>query len=56
MDFTDCEAIAIAKAIVRLVCEAFGQSDAFFSFEKDKKIENVVEYPLLIERRGENHE
>lgn len=56
MDFMDCEAIAIAKAIVRFVCEAFGQSDAFFSFEKDKKIENVVEYPLLIERRGENHE
>lgn len=56
MDFVDCEALSIAKAIVRLVCEAFGQSDEFVLFMKDKQIEDVVEYPLLIERRGENHE
>lgn len=56
MDLVDCSAISIAKSIVRIVSDAFGQSDEFLLFVKEKQLENVVEIPLLIERRGEDHE
>ena len=56
LDFEDCQALPIAKALVRLVCEAFGQDEDFQTFCKEKKLEEIVEVPLRIERRGENYE
>ena len=50
-DFSDLNPYAIAKSIIRLVMEAFGQSDDFLTFMKIKGLEEV---PLLIETRGEN--
>lgn len=54
-DCTDIDAKAIAKTIVRLVSEAFGQSEEFALFVKQKKLENIAEIPLLIERRGDTY-
>lgn len=56
LDFEDCQALPIAKALVRLVCEAFGQNEDFQTFCKEKNLEEIVEVPLRIERRGENYE
>ena len=54
-DFSDLDAYSISKSIVRLVMEAFGQSDEFIAFMKLKGMEAVKEIPLAIERRGENN-
>lgn len=53
-DFSDIDSYSLAKSIIRLVMDAFGQSEEFLTFMKMKKLEEVDEYPLLIERRGEN--
>ncbi|MDD7281111.1 MAG: DUF3196 family protein [Erysipelotrichaceae bacterium] len=53
-DFSDLSAISLAKSIIHLVMEAFGQSEEFLTFIKLKGLEEVEELPLLIERRGEN--
>jgi hypothetical protein len=55
-DFTDVEPLSIAAAIVRLVAESFGQSEEYAAFLKIHQLQNIVEQPLLIERRGDNHE
>ena len=53
-DFVDIEPESLAKSIIRLVMDAFGQSEEFLAFMKIKDLEEVDELPLLIERRGEN--
>ena len=53
-DFSDFDPYSIAKSIVRLVMEAFGQSDEFATFMELKGMSKVMEIPLEIERRGEN--
>ena len=52
-DFEDVSPLSLAKSIVRLVMEAFGQSEEFLAFMKIKGMTEIVEYPLSIERRGE---
>ncbi|MBP3853969.1 MAG: hypothetical protein J6D18_05305 [Erysipelotrichaceae bacterium] len=52
-DFTEAEALPLAKSIVRLVSEAFGQSEMFEQFERQNGLQSVQCTPLLIERRGE---
>jgi len=52
-DFEELDPRAIAKSIVRLVSEAFGQLDEFTVFSEKKGLQDVAEQPLLIERRGE---
>lgn len=54
-DFTDQDALPIAKSIVRLVSEAFDQSDDFAVFVKDKQLQEIADIPLLIERRGDTY-
>ncbi|MDO4466358.1 MAG: DUF3196 family protein [Bacillota bacterium] len=55
-DFTDIEADSLAKSIVRLVLNAFGQSDQFEAFVRIHKLQDIAETPLNIEKRGENNE
>lgn len=55
-DFTEADAISLAKSIVRLVCDAFGQMDMFQLFEKQNGLQSVSCTPLLIERRGDSDE
>ncbi len=54
-DFTDEDALGIAKSIVRLVMEAFGQEDQWKLFEKIKGLEYITDVPLSIESRGKEH-
>lgn len=55
-DFTDRQALPIAKAIVRLVSEAFGQSEEFKQFVTQHQLGDVADEPLIIESRGEQNE
>lgn len=55
-DFTEYEAPELAKSIVRLVLEAFGQSDQLAAFIQIHGLQNVADMPLEIERRGENND
>ncbi len=55
-DFSEMDPYSIAKSIVRLVSEAFGQSEEFKAFVQMHQLEDVMEQPLAIERRGENDE
>ncbi len=55
-DFSEIDAESLAKSIVRLVSEAFGQSEEFAVFVQIHNLQDVVEQPLMIERRGENDE
>lgn len=55
-DFTDYEPIVLAKAIVKLVMDAFGQSEQFAAFETIQGLQDVADMPLEIERRGENND
>lgn len=54
-DFTDLDPYMIAKSIVRLVMDAFGQSDEFTAFMHHLGMDEVGQIPLSIERRGENN-
>lgn len=54
-DFTDLDPYSISKSIVRLVMEAFGQSDDFTTFMHLLGMDEVQQIPLAIERRGENN-
>ena len=56
LDFLEMDSLSIAKSIVKLVNEAFGQSEMFEVFEAQNGLENVMCTPLLIERRGETDE
>lgn len=51
-DFVDEDALGIAKSIVRLVMEAFGQEDQWKLFERIKGLEYITDVPLSIESRG----
>ena len=55
-DFTDHDPFVLAKSIVRLVMEAFGQSDQLAAFIQIHKLQNVADMPLEIERRGDNND
>lgn len=55
-DFTDIEADSLAKSIVRLVLNAFGQSDQFEAFVIIHNLQDIADTPLNIEKRGENNE
>ena len=55
-DFMDQDPKPIAKAIVRLVAEAFGQSDEFKLFVTQKQLGEIADIPLMIESRGEQNE
>lgn len=55
-DFTEHEPYVLAKSIVRLVLEAFGQSDQLAAFIKIHGLQSVADMPLEIERRGENND
>ena len=53
-DFMDQDPYVLAKAIVRLVLEAFGQSDQLAAFIQIHELQDVADMPLEIERRGDN--
>ena len=55
-DFQGLESTALAKAIVRLVSEAMGQIEELDLFYKVHNLDQVENYKLSIEKRGENHE
>lgn len=55
-DFEGIDAIALAKSIVYLVMEAFGQTEEFVTFEKGWGLQDIERIPLLIERRKEDNE
>lgn len=55
-DFTEVEAMSLAVSIVKLVSESFGQSEEFAAFIQLHQLQDIVAYPLLIERRGDNNE
>ena len=55
-DFQGLDSTALAKAIVRLVSEAMGQIEELDLFYKVHKLDQVENYKLSIEKRGENHE
>lgn len=55
-DFSDLDALPLAKSIVRLVYEAMGQNDELLRFEQANGLEQVENYTLAIEKRGDNHE
>ena len=50
----DQDPYVLAKAIVRLVLEAFGQSDQLAAFIQIHELQDVADMPLEIERRGDN--
>lgn len=55
-DFSEIDPLILAKSIVRLVYEAMGQEDALLSFYKQHGLEQVANYKLSIERRGDTYE
>lgn len=55
-DFTELDATSLAKSIVRLVLNAFGQSDQFAAFVNIHNLQDIADVPLNIEKRGENNE
>lgn len=55
-DFSEYEPLELAKSIVRLVLEAFGQSDQLAAFIELQGLQNVADMPLEIERRGESND
>lgn len=55
-DFLEHDPYVLAKSIVRLVLDAFGQSDQLTAFIKLHELSNVADMPLEIERRGENND
>ena len=55
-DFQGMNSLALAKAIVRLVSEAMGQIEELDLFYKVHGLDQVENYKLSIEKRGEYHE
>ena len=55
-DFQGLDSTALAKAIVRLVSKAMGQIEELDLFYKVHNLDQVENYILSIEKRGENHE
>lgn len=56
LDFEGIDPLSLAKSIVYLVMDAFGQTQEFATFEAIHGLLEVKMYPLGIERRGENNE
>ncbi len=55
-DFEGIDPTGLAKSIVYLVMEAFGQTDEFVTFEKGWGLQEVEKVPLLIERRKDEND
>lgn len=55
-DLEELDPLPLAKGIVRLVYEAMGQTEELAHFLKKNGLEQVADYTLSIEKRGDNHE